>query len=37
MTLILCSIDIIRLLSQVIVVALPAVIVESLLIFFGSP
>ena len=37
MTLGLCSIDIIRLLSWVIVLVLPAFIVESFAIFFGSP
>jgi len=36
MTVRLCSIDIIRLLSQVIVSGLPAFIFESLVIFFGS-
>jgi len=37
MTLRLCSIDIIRSLSQVIVPGFPAFIFESLVIFFGSP
>jgi hypothetical protein len=37
MTLRLCSIDIIRSLSRVIVSGLPAFVFESLVIFFGSP